>query len=526
MRPVKQSKFKSFKEIQEHYRLLENRSKRIMYLLGYPSSDIIKTLRDFITFTNSLSILLLSFELYSHALPLLRKAMKTDFNLFKVGESKDRLWQGRLITYNNLAYVFFRAGDTHGALKFLFDTHSMTLALQNKQSKLAVDILLSTNFLTFLVLWSIGRKSEAKSYIEAGVQALNAVIMGQERSKLSHLSRLNLYGIGGLCLSALKDSYQDTIQMCEETLAQLKGENIAVSTLIKRCINRCRQKLNVASKSQSVDSNTRDPFIDILLSNEFIKILFTTTFTPFIGHRTPLIHPQDLETLKIQSEPLSKYSLTELINQFFYKSIASNGKKISKPIKRQSIKLPEDSRDNYSILMSSIVTRDILKNIAPRSLPTKNPSNASSSRSKLSEKPTRPNTKGSLRGNRNSGCGESILRAPLCNSYITEENGIIREVGYTAHTSNRFVALDNNYRHRSNPRSFRSSDSSFPQILKAAVTPKCHNYSPTRKSGNLMVEFSPNQVMHIYEPDSSIDVSPIEIYEEELENMSINEIYN
>jgi len=42
----------------------------------------------------------------------------------------------------------------------------------------------------------------------------------------------------------------------------------------------------------------------------------------------------------------------------------------------------------------------------------------------------------------------------------------------------------------------------------------------------LMVEFSPNQVMHIYEPDSSIDVSPIEICEEEVSDVSMSEIYN
>ena len=152
------------------------------------------------------------------------------------------------------------------------------------------------------------------------MQALNTVIMGKEKSKLSQLSRINLYGIGGLCLSALKDDYAQSIQICEETLSQLKGENIAVSTLIKRCINRCRQKL--VMKTSTADSNSRDPFIDILLSNEFIKILFTTTFTPFIGYRTPLIHTKELEALRLQSEPLSKYSLSEIINQFFIKSIS------------------------------------------------------------------------------------------------------------------------------------------------------------------------------------------------------------
>jgi hypothetical protein len=524
MRPAKKSKFKSFKEVLDHYKLLENRSKRILYLLGYPSSDIIKTLRDFIQFTNSLSILLIQFELYSHALPLLRKAMKTDFNLFKVGDAKERLWQGRLVTYNNLAYVFFRAGDTHGALKFLYDTHSMTLALQNQNSKLAVDILLSTNFLTFLVLWSIGRKAEAKSYIEAGVQALNAVIMGQENSKLSHLSRINLYGIGGLCLSALKDDYAQSIQICEETLSQLKGENIAVSTLIKRCINRCRQKL--VMKTSAADSHSRDPFIDILLSNEFIKILFTTTFTPFIGYRTPLIHPQELESLRLQSEPLSKYSLSEIINQFFIKSISNSGKKsTNKPGKRQINKPHSDSQDNYTVLMSSIVTRDILKNITPKSLPIKNPSNASSSRSKLSVESIRPQTKGSRRANRSIGSGEYVLKPPLCNSYLDDEN-MTKEAGLNPVSYQKIPVDSSIYRHKSNPRSFRSNDTSFPHIAKSSITPKCLAYSPTRKSSNLMVEFSPNQVMHIYEPDSSIDVSPIEIFEEEVSDVSMSEIYN
>lgn len=101
-------KFTTISQALKQVTQLENKCKRINYLLGYHSSDIIKTHKQFLILTNSLSIVFLQYDLTHISLDLLKKAAEIDVDLYKRGGLEDRLWEGRLLTYNNLAWVFLR----------------------------------------------------------------------------------------------------------------------------------------------------------------------------------------------------------------------------------------------------------------------------------------------------------------------------------------------------------------------------------------------------------------------------------
>jgi hypothetical protein len=50
----------------------------------------------------------MQYELNYLALDLLKRAAATDVELYKGGGLEDRLWEGRLVTYCNLAWLFLR----------------------------------------------------------------------------------------------------------------------------------------------------------------------------------------------------------------------------------------------------------------------------------------------------------------------------------------------------------------------------------------------------------------------------------
>jgi hypothetical protein len=101
-------KFSSISQVLQQVAQLENKCRRINYLLGYQSSDIIKVHKQFLILSNSLAIVFMQYDLTHISLDLLKKAAEIDVDLYKRGGLEDRLWEGRLLTYNNLAWLFQR----------------------------------------------------------------------------------------------------------------------------------------------------------------------------------------------------------------------------------------------------------------------------------------------------------------------------------------------------------------------------------------------------------------------------------
>ena len=105
MKP-RSNKIISVKESFTHITLLENRINRLS-----PQSNLNEKARnyiDYINICNSFSIAFIRYDMKQEALELLVKAMKTDVRYQWGGEVKEKLWSGRLITVNNLAFILMR----------------------------------------------------------------------------------------------------------------------------------------------------------------------------------------------------------------------------------------------------------------------------------------------------------------------------------------------------------------------------------------------------------------------------------
>ena len=69
---------------------LDKKCKRIAQILGYRSSEIPKTYRQFITLCNSIAIVFLQFNLHHQAFYVLSKCVQCDVSMFFEGSIEDR----------------------------------------------------------------------------------------------------------------------------------------------------------------------------------------------------------------------------------------------------------------------------------------------------------------------------------------------------------------------------------------------------------------------------------------------------
>jgi len=99
-------RFLTLHEVKLKIEQLELRCERLPVLYGYSPSDLITLNKALITQSSSLSLVFLQHGLLVDALALLGKALKADQRLFANGGEGDLLWAGRLMTFNNLAFLF------------------------------------------------------------------------------------------------------------------------------------------------------------------------------------------------------------------------------------------------------------------------------------------------------------------------------------------------------------------------------------------------------------------------------------
>ncbi|CAG9332707.1 unnamed protein product [Blepharisma stoltei] len=301
---MKKSKkrYHTLSEVWEIVTNLENKTQRLPELLGFRSIDIGKGYKKLITLCNSLSIIFLQYNLQSDALKMLRKASDADNGLQRFGIESDKCWQGSLITYTALALFFHKVGHYQESLKLLFQAQNSIIKLKETGGILLPDVGISVNMLTFVALWKIKRFKEATGYLESAGQILNSIIRKERVSKMSTLSTQNLYGLILMGLAGLKAAAENNItqaiQLCIDGVEQLE-ETVVVRSLLEKL-------LKFLSKSHEIDLNVRQTAFnftamslkenaeDWLITKEFEKILFLTTFLPLIAPNTPMIRESEL----------------------------------------------------------------------------------------------------------------------------------------------------------------------------------------------------------------------------------------
>ena len=96
----------SLAEVRTQLDALELKCERMPVLCKLQRSEVTANYKQLMTSCNSLAIVFLQYELIQEALDVLRKAAKADLKMYEKGTLLDRIWPGRITTYNCLAYLF------------------------------------------------------------------------------------------------------------------------------------------------------------------------------------------------------------------------------------------------------------------------------------------------------------------------------------------------------------------------------------------------------------------------------------
>lgn len=279
---------KPLSQVLQEIDTLDKKCKRIAQLLGYRSSEIPKTYRQFISLCNSLSIVFLQFNLQHQTLRTLNRAVQCDVSMFFEGSIEDRTWYGRALLYCNLGYLMLLLQDVPSSLKFLYDGESLLLEIREMSPELdhnVEDLTLAHASLTFAILCKIGRLSNAEKYLEIAINQYNSLVRKSRTSRLSKTAVANLYC---LLIPAVKviASHKDkkmilASEVAKEVLGKVSERDIAGVLLLQKYVN------------------TAEEGLDFITSEEFRNILFVTCFFPFIVNSTPVI---DFEELIFEQE--------------------------------------------------------------------------------------------------------------------------------------------------------------------------------------------------------------------------------
>ena len=336
-------KFYSISEIHTMISNLEQKSRRMPEIIGFRSSDICKNFKELLTLCNSLSIVFIQYDLIQDCLLLLKSAGDADSNLCKHGTVLDRLWQGRILTFNNLAFLYHKVGQHSDSLKFLYEAHGLAQNIKESGGVANYDMMLATHILTFVALWKLKRYGQAGTYVELAGETLNSIATGKRTSKLTEINTQNLFGIFAICMAGLavktENSIKKAIVILEDALTQVHGEQTTVKALIKEQLRELYKRkntnasmMNTSNSEVSIESHNNEEFLpkipsevlnsqlkpnyDWLITREFENIFFITCYVPYIAASTPMIRVSELEDLKIKYRPQeyieSSYPIEEL----------------------------------------------------------------------------------------------------------------------------------------------------------------------------------------------------------------------
>jgi hypothetical protein len=339
-------KYYTINEIHSLISSLESKSKRLPEIIGFRSSDTCKNFKDLLTLCNSLSIVFVQYELIEDCMLMLRTATTADSNLCKYGTVLDRLWQNRILTFNNLAFLYHKVNQPGDSLKFLYESHGLSQSIKESGGVTNYDLSISSHILTFIVLWKMKRYEQASVYVDLSGDILHEISSGKKQSRLNEQSTQNIFGILSVFMSGLalklEGSPKRAIAILDDCLQQLETRDLPVRVIIKDLIRDLYKKKNTTSSflyssnsEKSIENLTSDDFLphipeealqsqvktnyDWLITKDLETLFFITCFVPFISPSTPLIRLSELEKSRELNRPSdyseSSYPIAEVPEQ-------------------------------------------------------------------------------------------------------------------------------------------------------------------------------------------------------------------
>jgi hypothetical protein len=249
-----------------------------------------KYFRSFISLCTSLSIKLMQYDLLPETLEVLIKASEADKLLSEQGSHSEQYWQGRLLTFHTLAFMYYRTSQFKKSLKVLYDSQQIIESILSSKHSLCPDFNLTGNLLIFMNLWKVKKLKESKEYLEISKKVLSQINKLAIKSKLSTLSRANLNGLLSLSTAGFyywEHNRKKAIELAEGTLDSLLGDEVMVRPLIYSFLRKVRNNETVEPGS--------------LMNKDFDGIILVSCFIPFVSVGTPSIKIVEKVEVRLRS---------------------------------------------------------------------------------------------------------------------------------------------------------------------------------------------------------------------------------
>ena len=282
--------------ITELKRLIRQKFEELKPYSVKPFSQLCsKNFRSFVNLCTSISIKFMQYDLIQETLETLIKASEADKILTELGNASEQYWQGRLLTFHTLAFMYYRTSQFKKSLKVLYDGQQIIDSILSSKQYLCPDFNLTGNLLIFMNLWKVRKFKESKEYLENSKSVLSQINKLSIRSKLSTLSRANLNGLfylasAGICY--YEHNKKKAVELCEEALDLLMGDEIMVRPLIYSFLKHVKN-------SELFDT-------EWVTNKDFDSIVLVSCFIPYIVTGTPCI--KLVEKVEVKARTTSRTS--------------------------------------------------------------------------------------------------------------------------------------------------------------------------------------------------------------------------
>ena len=240
----------------------------------------------------------MQYDLLQETLSVLIKASEADKLLCEIGNMQDQYWQGRLLTFHSLAFLYYKTGQYKKSLTLLKDGQQIIEANTNSKHSISSDFNLASNLLIFMNLWKAKKYKDSKEYLECSKSLLYSINDLGIKSKISNLSTINLKGLITIAAAGIlcyENNTKKAVEICENSLDFLLGEEIIVRSLVYKFLRNIK------------NFNAFNP--DWLLSKEFDGIVLISCFIPYVSSGVPLIKftkkPENIRPTSRTSSALS-----------------------------------------------------------------------------------------------------------------------------------------------------------------------------------------------------------------------------
>lgn len=281
-------------------------AKKRIDAIGVRVSETSSQFKKLLTLCNSLEIIFMQYDLTQPCLKLQKIAADCNEFISSQGSTLDKLWQPRILSFINSAFLYSKLGMFDESLKELYIGHGILQLIKDSGGIPDYDITIPLNLLTFFVLWRLKRVKNAQDYLDLADLHFRMMMDSSKAHKLIENNAENIFSILTACKACVivykKKNSKRPISLLEEALLRVGKNSVArrlLKDLLKNIYKTSGKDDSFLKNSDFENSLSQDPeksdFYNWLLSKSLENIFFVSCFVPHIAENTPLIRVAELE---------------------------------------------------------------------------------------------------------------------------------------------------------------------------------------------------------------------------------------